>query len=109
MNYSLTKEANKGCFYEINEEDILGNNKVKVYLVETNIDIYNDIVRVMVNKLKENNQKGIITSFISPKAQQVNTIDLPGSLSSKYSSILMVIRFLQLIFSVLQILANLLY
>lgn len=66
MNYSLTKEANKVNFYEINEDDILGNNKVKVYLVETNIDIYNDIARVMANKLKENNQKGIITSFILP-------------------------------------------
>ena len=66
MNYSLTKEANKVDFYEINEEEILGNNKIKVYLVEANTDIYNDIAMVMTNKLKENNQKGIITSFILP-------------------------------------------
>ena len=83
MNYSLTKEANKDCFYEINEEDILGNNKVKVYLVETNIDIYNDIVRVMANKLKENNQKGIITSFILPVGPTGNIIDLPGFATRK--------------------------
>ena len=66
MKQSLIQEVNKVNFYEINEDDILGNNKVKVYLVETNIDIYNDIARVMANKLKEDNEKGILTSFILP-------------------------------------------
>ncbi len=66
MKQTLIKEANKVNFYEINEDDILGNNKVKVYLVETNIDVYNDIARVMTNKLRENNENGILTSFILP-------------------------------------------
>jgi len=66
MKQTLIKEANKVNFYEINEDDILGNNKVKVYLVETNVDVYNDIARVMTNKLRENNENGILTSFILP-------------------------------------------
>lgn len=66
MDYSLTKEANKVNFCEINEDDILGNNKIKVYLVETNVDIYNDIAGVMANKLRENNEKEALTSFILP-------------------------------------------
>jgi len=66
MGCSFVKEANKIEFCRISEEEILNNNKIKVYLVEDRIDIYNDIARVMVNKLKENNQKGNITSFILP-------------------------------------------
>ncbi len=66
MDYSLTKEANKVNFCEINEDDILGNNKIKVYLVETNVDIYNDIAGVVANKLRENNEKEALTSFILP-------------------------------------------
>ena len=33
-------------------------------MVENRTDIYNEIARVMASKLKENNQKGILTSFI---------------------------------------------
>jgi len=50
----------------ISENQILDNNKIKVYMVESRINIYNDIVRVMANKLKENNQKETVTSFILP-------------------------------------------
>lgn len=46
--------------------EILNNSKIKVYLVEDKVDIYNDIARVMANKLKENNDKEIKTSFILP-------------------------------------------
>ena len=53
------------CF-NISQDQILNNSKIKVNLVENKTDIYNDIARVMVNKLKENNQKEIITSFILP-------------------------------------------
>jgi glucosamine-6-phosphate deaminase len=53
-------------YYKIDEQTILANNKIKVYAVDTDIDIYNDIARIMVNKLKENNEKGLTTSFIVP-------------------------------------------
>jgi len=53
-------------YYKIDEQTILANGKIKVYVVDTDIDIYNDIVRIMVNKLKENNEKGLLTSFILP-------------------------------------------
>lgn len=66
MKQSLAQETKKIDFFEVSEEEILNNNKIKVYLVETNIDIYNDIARVMANKLRENNEKGILTSFILP-------------------------------------------
>ncbi|MBM3707611.1 MAG: glucosamine-6-phosphate isomerase [Actinobacteria bacterium] len=53
-------------YHKIDEETILQNSKIKVYLVDTDIDIYNDMARVMVNKIKENNEKNLITSFIFP-------------------------------------------
>ena len=52
--------------FEIREDQIINNGKIKTYLVESNIDIYNDIARSMANKLKENNRDGVITSFILP-------------------------------------------
>lgn len=48
------------------EEEIIGNNEIKVSLVENRIDIYNDIARVMADRLKINNEKGRNTSFILP-------------------------------------------
>jgi len=66
MEYSLAKETNEVDFLKISEDEILNSKKIKVYLVESKIDIYNEIARVMVNKLKENNKKGISTSFILP-------------------------------------------
>jgi len=53
-------------YYKITEEEILNNNIIKVFLVETDIDIYNDMARVMVNKIKDNNEKGLFSSFIFP-------------------------------------------
>ena len=66
MKQSLAQETNKIDFFKISEEEILNNTRIKVCLVEDKTDIYNDIARVMANKLKENNQKGNITSFIIP-------------------------------------------
>lgn len=58
--------AKKIDFFSITEEEILENYKIKVHLVEDRIDIYNDMARLMANKLKENNDKGLLTSFILP-------------------------------------------
>lgn len=62
----ITKEKHKMDFFKFSEEEILENDKIKIYLVEDRIDIYNDIARVMAEKIKENNTKGNITSFILP-------------------------------------------
>ena len=62
----LIKEKDKVKYFNISEDQVLSNKEIKVYLVEGRIDIYNYIARVMANKLRENNQKGIITSFILP-------------------------------------------
>ncbi|MCL4386260.1 MAG: glucosamine-6-phosphate isomerase [Cyanobacteria bacterium] len=53
-------------FNRISEEKILNNDKLKVYLVENKIDIYNDMARIMANKLKDNNERKNLTSFILP-------------------------------------------
>jgi len=66
MEYSLTKEANEVDFLKISEDEILNNKKIKIYRVGSKIDIYNEIAKAMANKLKENNEKGIPTSFIIP-------------------------------------------
>jgi len=62
----LTKEKNKFKYLQYTGDEILNNNKIKVEVVESNIDIYNSIAETMVNKLIENNLKGDITSFILP-------------------------------------------
>jgi len=64
-NYSI-KEIDKVNNFNISEDEILNNNKIKIYLVENKIDIYNEIARVMADRLKENNKKGTATSFILP-------------------------------------------
>ncbi len=56
----------KTDYYKITPQAILNNDKISVDLVENKTDIYNDIARIMANKLKENNYKDIITSFILP-------------------------------------------
>jgi len=66
MRCLVTNKGEKINIFKLSQEEILSNNKIKVYLVEDRIDIYNDMARVMANKLKENNQKGNITSFILP-------------------------------------------
>lgn len=53
-------------YYKVSEQEVLNNRKIKVYLVNTDIDIYNDMARIMVNKIKENNEKGQVSSFIFP-------------------------------------------
>jgi len=62
----LTKKANNVNLYEISEKEILNNNKIRVCLVENRTDIYNDITRAMIKKIKENNEKELITSFMLP-------------------------------------------
>jgi len=62
----LTKKASDVNLYEISEKEILNNNKIKVCLVENRIDIYNGIARAMIKKIKENNEKELITSFMLP-------------------------------------------
>lgn len=51
------KNINSGLQKELNFE---------LFFVESSIDIYNDIAITMANKLKENNLKGIPTTFILP-------------------------------------------
>jgi glucosamine-6-phosphate deaminase len=53
-------------YYRIDEETVLSNGKIKVFAVDTKIDIYNEIARLMVDRLKENNERGLPTSFIIP-------------------------------------------
>lgn len=53
-------------YYKVEEKELIKNKDIKVYLVEDRVDIYNDIARAMVNKLKDNNNKGEKTSFILP-------------------------------------------
>ncbi len=53
-------------YFNINVNEILNNDFIKIYVVENKIDIYNEIARIMVDKLKENNRKGNVTSFILP-------------------------------------------
>ncbi len=63
---TITEKKDHIDHRDISTEEILNNKYLKVYLVEDKIDIYNDMVRVMVNKLNQNNKKGIKTSFILP-------------------------------------------
>ena len=53
-------------YFNISTDEILNNGFIKIYVVENKIDIYNEIARVMVDRLKENNRNGTITSFILP-------------------------------------------
>jgi glucosamine-6-phosphate deaminase len=53
-------------YHKIDEDTVLNNSKIKVFLVNTDIDIYNDMARLMINKIKDNNDKGTVTSFIFP-------------------------------------------
>jgi glucosamine-6-phosphate deaminase len=66
MKSHITKEMEKINYFFISEEEILNNDKIKVYLVENKTDIYNEIARTMAEKVKENNREGIPTSFILP-------------------------------------------
>lgn len=66
MKNDLIKEMDKVNYFNISEDEILNNDRIKVYVVENKIDIYNEIARVMANKIKENNQMDILTSFILP-------------------------------------------
>jgi len=63
---TITEEKDHIDYRDISRDEVLNNKYLKVYLVEDKIDIYNDIARVMANKLTENNKKSIKTSFILP-------------------------------------------
>jgi len=66
MRSNLIKGMEKTNYFNISKDQILDNGKIKVHLVENKIDIYNEIARIMADKVKENNLKGIPTSFILP-------------------------------------------
>jgi glucosamine-6-phosphate deaminase len=53
-------------YYKLSEEEILENRHIPVTILDTDIDIYNDMARVMANKIKENNKNNLMTSFILP-------------------------------------------
>jgi len=50
----------------ITEKDVLANNEIRILPVDTAEDMYNEMVRLSVNKIKENNSLGKRTSFILP-------------------------------------------
>jgi hypothetical protein len=52
MKNDLIKEMDKVNYSNISEDEILNNDRIKVYVVENKIDIYNEIARVMANKIK---------------------------------------------------------
>ena len=66
MKNDLIKEISRVNLLDISEDEILNNNRIKVFVVENRIDIYNEIARIMADKIKENNKKGNATSFILP-------------------------------------------
>lgn len=47
-------------------QDFFKNKSIEVQEVESRIDLYNDIARLMVNAINKNNNKGLMTSFILP-------------------------------------------
>jgi glucosamine-6-phosphate deaminase len=53
-------------FLSITEKDVLANNEIRILPVDTAEDMYNEMVRLSVNKIKENNSLGKRTSFILP-------------------------------------------
>jgi glucosamine-6-phosphate deaminase len=53
-------------FLSITEKDVLANNEIRILPVDTAEDMYNEMVRLSVNKIKENNSLGKRTSFIFP-------------------------------------------
>ena len=53
-------------FLSITEKDVLFSRELKVFAVDTAEDMYNEMVRLAVNKIKENNSRGKTTSFILP-------------------------------------------
>ncbi len=53
-------------FLSITEKDVLANNDIRIMPVDTAEDMYNEMVRLSVNKIKENNSLGKRTSLILP-------------------------------------------
>jgi len=67
MKQPLAQETNKIDFFETSEEEILNNTKIKTCLVETNIDIYNDMARVILREHKNSNitvSKNVLRGYI---------------------------------------------
>lgn len=50
-NHSI-KGMDKVSYFNVSEDEILNNGRIKVCLVENRTDIYNEIARVMANKIK---------------------------------------------------------
>ncbi len=50
-------------YFNISEDEVLNNVRIKAYVVENKIDIYNEMARVMSDRLKKNNEKGTVTLF----------------------------------------------
>ncbi|MBA7598506.1 hypothetical protein ES703_05524 [subsurface metagenome] len=55
-NHSI-KEMDKISYFNISEDEILNNDRIKVYLVENRTDIYNEIARVWQVSLKKTTRK----------------------------------------------------
>ena len=61
MNKMMDREI-----IELYKNGIAKIKGMDIFLLEDKIDIYNDIARKMADKLRENNKKGLTTSFILP-------------------------------------------
>jgi glucosamine-6-phosphate deaminase len=53
-------------------------NNLKLAFFQTPVDLYCDMARLMADKIKENNQKGIITAFILPVGPRGQYIRFAG-------------------------------
>ena len=49
MKKDLIKEMAKVNYFNISEDEILDNDRIKVYVAENKTDTYNEIARVMAN------------------------------------------------------------
>lgn len=66
MKNKPAKPNNIKNLTNIGKDKILSSSRIKVYVLEDKIDVYNEIARIMADKLKQNNKKGTTTSFILP-------------------------------------------
>jgi glucosamine-6-phosphate deaminase len=60
------QQGEKMDFLNITEKEVLSSKDLKVLAVDTVEDMYNEMVRLSVNRIKENNSRGKTTSFILP-------------------------------------------
>jgi glucosamine-6-phosphate deaminase len=53
-------------FYNIDEKELGKNSKIDLEIMETEVDMYHDMARVMFDEINKNNNKGKKTVFICP-------------------------------------------